>query len=163
VGEAESTFTSLVGDLDYPMFIVTACADGERSGCLVGFATQASIDPARFLVCLSHENRTYVVGSRADLLGVHFVPADAAEVAELFGGETGDEIDKFERCSWRPGPGGVPLLDACPNRFVGRVLERVDAGDHDAILLEPVAAERGTDADEFSFHRAKRIEPGHEA
>ena len=47
--------------------------------------------------------------------------------------------------------------------LVGRVLERLDAGDHDAILLEPVLAERGTDAEEFSFHRAKRIEPGHEA
>ena len=44
--EPEATFNSLVGDLDYPMFIVTACADGERSGCLIGFATQASIDPA---------------------------------------------------------------------------------------------------------------------
>ena len=43
------------------------------------------------------------------------------------------------------------------------MLERVDAGDHDALLLEPVLAERGTETDEFTFHRAKRIEPGHEA
>ena len=160
--DPESTFNSLVGDLDYPMFVVTACADGERSGCLIGFATQASIDPSRFLVCLSHRNRTYRVGQRTDLLAVHFVPAERNDVAELFGGETGDEVDKFERCEWRPGPGGTPLLDACPNRFVGRVLERLDAGDHDALLLEPVAAKRGTAADEFTFHRAKRIEPGHE-
>jgi flavin reductase (DIM6/NTAB) family NADH-FMN oxidoreductase RutF len=159
----ESTFNSLVGDLDYPMFIVTAAAQGERAGCLIGFATQASIDPSRFLVCLSHENRTYRVGRDAELLGVHFVPEDQAELAELFGGETGDEVDKFERCDWQPGPGGTPLLEACPNRFVGRVLERVDAGDHDAVLLEPVVAERGTDSDEFKFHRAKRIDPGHEA
>jgi flavin reductase (DIM6/NTAB) family NADH-FMN oxidoreductase RutF len=94
---------------------------------------------------------------------VHFVPEEQAELAELFGGETGDEVDKFARCSWRAGPGGTPLLDACPNRFVGRVLERLDAGDHDAILLEPVLAEHGTAADEFTFHRAKRIEPGHPA
>ena len=161
--EAEAAFESLVGDLDYPMFIVTACADDERAGCLIGFATQASIDPSRFLVCLSHQNRTYRVGRETDLLGVHFVPEEARELAELFGGETGDEVDKFERCAWQPGPGGTPLLDACPNRFVGRVLERLDAGDHDAILLEPVVAERGTEADEFTFHRAKRINPGHEA
>ena len=161
--EPGATFDSLVGDLDYPMFIVTACADGERAGCLIGFATQASIDPSRFLVCLSHNNRTYEVGRETDLLGVHFVPEEAADLAELFGGETGDEVDKFERCSWEPGPGGTPLLDRCPNRFVGRVLERLDAGDHDAILLEPVVAERGTDADEFSSHRAKRIDPGHAA
>jgi flavin reductase (DIM6/NTAB) family NADH-FMN oxidoreductase RutF len=163
VSDLEATFNSLVGDLDYPMFIVTACAGGERSGCLIGFATQASIDPSRFLVGLSHENRTYRVAQGTDLLGVHFVPEDATELAELFGGETGDEVDKFERCAWIEGPGGTPLLEGCPNRFVGRVLARLDAGDHDAILLEPVLAERGTDADEFSFHRAKRIEPGHEA
>ena len=76
-----STFNSLVGDLDYPMFIVTACADGERSGCLIGFATQASIDPSRFLVCLSHKNRTYRVAQGTALLGVHFVPEEQAELA----------------------------------------------------------------------------------
>jgi len=159
----EATFNSLVGDLDYPMFIVTACAGGERSGCLIGFATQASIDPSRFLVCLSHKNRTYRVAVEAELLAVHFVPAEQDPLARLFGGQTGDEVDKFDRCAWQPGPQGTPLLDDCPNRFVGRVLERMDAGDHDAFLLEAVLAERGTDADEFTFHRAKRIEPGHEA
>ena len=161
--EAQATFNSLVGDLDYPMFIVTACAGGERSGCLIGFATQASIDPSRFLVCLSHNNRSYRVAIQAELLAVHFVPAEAEDLVELFGGETGVVVDTFERCGWRPGPDGTPLLDDCPNRFVGRVLERMDGGDHDAFLLEPVLAERGTDATEFSFHRAKRIEPGHEA
>ena len=91
------------------------------------------------------------------------MPADAERLAELFGGETGDEVDKFGRCAWHEGPGGVPLLDDCPNRFVGRVLSRVDAGDHDAFLLEPVAAQHGAGEDEFTFHRAKRIEPGHAA
>jgi hypothetical protein len=42
------------------------------------------------------------------------------------------------------------------------VLERFDAGDHDAYLLEPVEASSGGQ-DEFTFHRAKRIDPGHEA
>jgi flavin reductase (DIM6/NTAB) family NADH-FMN oxidoreductase RutF len=159
----EKTFNALVGSLEYPMFIVTARAGDEPLGCLVGFATQTSIDPPRFLVCLSHVNHTYRKGRDAALLGVHCVPATGEPIAELFGGETGDEVDKFARIRWREGPDGVPLLDDCPNRFVGRVLERVDAGDHDAYLLEPVAAERGEDAGEFTFHRAKRIPPGHPA
>jgi flavin reductase (DIM6/NTAB) family NADH-FMN oxidoreductase RutF len=154
-------FNALMGDLEYPMFIVTARAGDEPLGCLVGFATQASIDPPRFLVCLSHVNRTYRVGRDAELLGVHSVPVEATALAELFGGETGDEVDKFARAEWREGVGGVPLLDGCPNRFVGRVLERLDAGDHTAYLLEPVAAEYGHSEDEFTFHRAKMIEAGH--
>ena len=94
---------------------------------------------------------------------MHCVPAAQADLAELFGGETADEVDKFARCAWREGPEGVPLLDDCPNRFVARVVWRADAGDHDAYLLEPVAAERESDEDEFMFHRAKVIEPGHGA
>jgi flavin reductase (DIM6/NTAB) family NADH-FMN oxidoreductase RutF len=163
VGRAEKTFQELVAQLDYPMFIVTAAANGERAGCLIGFATQCSIDPPRFLAGLSDKNRTYRVAQGADSLAIHLVPENATELAELFGGETGDEIDKFERCSWRPGPGGVPLLDGCPNRFVGRVLERIEFGDHIGIVLEPTFAEADPEGAQLGFHRAKRIEPGHEA
>jgi flavin reductase (DIM6/NTAB) family NADH-FMN oxidoreductase RutF len=155
-------FEAIVGDLEYPMFIVTARAGGERLGCLVGFATQTSIDPPRFAVCLSHKNRTFRRGRDAPVLGVHAVPADADDLAELFGGETGDEVDKFAQVAWHDGPEGVPVLERCTNWFAGRVLARLDAGDHDLFLLEPLAAEAGADG-QFTFHRAKRIDPGHEA
>jgi flavin reductase (DIM6/NTAB) family NADH-FMN oxidoreductase RutF len=92
---------------------------------------------------------------------VHFVPEEGRELAELFGGETGDEIDKFERCEWHEGPEGVPIVDGCPNWFVGRVVHRLDAGDHEGLVLEPVAARRDAEEEELTFHRAKRIEPGH--
>jgi flavin reductase (DIM6/NTAB) family NADH-FMN oxidoreductase RutF len=158
--DLDSTFGRIVGGLEYPMFIVTARAGDERLGCLVGFATQTSINPPRFAVCLSHANRTYRRARDAELLGVHCVPADAAHLAELFGGETGDDVDKFARCAWHDGPTGVPILDECENWFVGRVVRRVAAGDHDAFLLDPVAAHCGEQA-EFTFHRAKAITAGH--
>jgi flavin reductase (DIM6/NTAB) family NADH-FMN oxidoreductase RutF len=158
--DVHATFDAIVGDLEYPMFIVTARAGDERLGCLVGFATQTSIDPQRFAVCLSHANRTYRRARDAGHLGVHCVPAGADELAELFGGETADDVDKFARSAWHDGPEGVPILDACPNWLVGRVLQRVDAGDHDLFLLEPVAAEFGAHG-EYTFHRARHITPGH--
>ncbi len=67
-------FHDLAGELDYPMLIVTATADGEQAGCLVGFAAQCSIDPLRFMVWLSKKNRTYRVASRSQVLVVHFRP-----------------------------------------------------------------------------------------
>ena len=160
---AEERFQQLVAQLDYPMFIATVAAGGERSGCLIGFATQSSIHPPRFLAGISDKNRTYRVAREADTMAIHLVPEDAGELAELFGGETGDEVDKFERCDWHEGPGGVPLLNGCPNRFVGRIIERVDFGDHVGMVLEPFAAEVQEDLGQLTFHRAKRIEPGHEA
>jgi flavin reductase (DIM6/NTAB) family NADH-FMN oxidoreductase RutF len=160
---AERTFQRLVAQLDYPMFIATVTAGGERAGCLVGFATQCSIHPPRFVAGISDKNRTYRVAQGADSMAVHLVPEDATELAELFGGETGDEVDKFELCAWRPGPGDVPLLEDCPNRFVGRIVERVGFGDHVGMVLEPFYADEDEAGGQLGFHGARRIEPGHEA
>lgn len=158
------TFNELVGQLDYAMFIVTARDGDELAGCLVGFACQGSIDPPRFLVCLSVNNRTYRVAESSTMLAVHLVPASAAPLAELFGGQTGDVVDKFSRCAWHLGPAGLPILDECDKWFAGRVLARLSLGDHVGFLLEPVQACSGGDgASQFEFHRAKRIDPGHPA
>jgi flavin reductase (DIM6/NTAB) family NADH-FMN oxidoreductase RutF len=151
----------LVSALDYPMFIVTAATASERAGCLVGFATQCSIKPPRFLVCLSEKNRTFTVAQDVEVLVVHMVPSTATELVGLFGGETGDDTDKFARCEWRVGPAGAPVLQECGNWFAGRIVERLPVGDHHAFLLDPCEAS-STNGDQFDFHRAKRIEPGHD-
>jgi flavin reductase (DIM6/NTAB) family NADH-FMN oxidoreductase RutF len=160
--ERDPDFAKLALKLDYSMFIVTAAAGDDRAGCLVGFASQVSIHPPRFLACLSIKNRTFRVARGAETLVVHFVPEDATELAQLFGGQTGDEVDKFARCDWRPGPGGTPILADLENWFAGRVLERHDFGDHHGFLLEPIAEHVGVSESALTFHRAKWIEPGHE-
>ena len=99
---AEQTFQKLVAQVDYPMFIATVATDEGRAGCLIGFATQCSIHPPRFLAGISEKNRTHRVAQRATAMGIHLVPEDATELAELFGGETGDDVDKFARCAWHP-------------------------------------------------------------
>src|ERR671939_93718 len=99
--------------LDYPMHIVTAAARGEMAGCLVGFVTQCSINPARFLVCISKNNRTFRVARDSAVLALQLVPEEAVDLAGLFGGRTGDDVDKFSLCRWTEGRGGVPILDRC--------------------------------------------------
>jgi flavin reductase (DIM6/NTAB) family NADH-FMN oxidoreductase RutF len=160
-------FDELLSSLDFPMFIVTTVAadDGERSGCLVGFATQCSIHPPRFLAGMSAINHTAQVASRAELLAVHVVPRAALPLASLFGQQTGDELDKFATCAWTSGPGGVPLLDDCPVRFVGRIVDAVDLGDHRGYVLDPVLSEgRASALDGYlRFQEVKDMLPGHPA
>ena len=155
----------LVARLEYPMYVVTAAAQGERSGCLVGFGTQTSIHPERFLACISRKNHTFPVATEAELLAVHVLSDEPREreLAELFGSETGDEVDKFEGVAWHEGRGGVSLLDEIPNRLVGRVLEQLDLGDHVGFLLEPVDADLSPGFEELGFQEAKGIHPGHPA
>lgn len=147
--------------LDYSLFIVTTAAAGERSGCLVGFTTQCSIKPLRFLVLLSKKNRTYRLAERANALGVHLVPDDRRDLAELFGGTTGDDVDKFKRCSWRAGIHDVPIVDGCPSWFIGTIIDRHDSGDHVAFFLKPEQGAEGR-SEPLHFRDAKDISPGHE-
>jgi flavin reductase (DIM6/NTAB) family NADH-FMN oxidoreductase RutF len=156
------TFQRLVASLDYTMYLVTAAADGECSGCLIGFSTQCSVKPPRFRACISKKNHTYPVADRAQALVVHVLDRDDRDTAELFGGETTDEIDKFERTAWHPGPFGVPVVEACERWFAGRVVDKVDLGDHQGFVLEPVEAEVEDADDQLTFQQTKDIEPGHE-
>lgn len=162
MASTHSEFNRLMELLDYPLFIVTVADGDQRAGCLVGFASQVSIHPPRFVACLSIKNLTFRVASRAETLVVHVVPEEAADLAELFGGETGDDIDKFARCDWHPGPGGAPVLDEVEDWFAGRILDRLDFGDHHGFLLEPLESEARRPVESFTFHQGKKIEPGHE-
>ena len=49
----------LVSAVDYPLYVVTAGAGDDVSGCLAGFITQSSIKPAQFLICVSKLNHTF--------------------------------------------------------------------------------------------------------
>ena len=157
-----AAFHTLMGRLPYPMFILTAAAGDDRSGCLVGFTTQVSIDPDRFLICVSQTNHTFGVVAQTDYVGVHFPPAEDRRLASLFGSETGDELDKFELVAWEEGPHGVPLLADLADRFVGHVIERVDFGDHVGLLLDPVHVDVGPDRPYLTFPQVEPVEPGHD-
>jgi flavin reductase (DIM6/NTAB) family NADH-FMN oxidoreductase RutF len=163
-------FGAMMGVLDGPLVIVTTISRrGERAGCLVGFTTQASMDPPRFLVLLSRRNHTFGVARDADLLAVHLVPGARHDLAEQFGSETGDRIDKFATVGWSEGPGGVPLVEGCPHWFVGRILNQRAYGyqdcDHVPFLLEPIeVSDPGSLGEELlRLSGVTDLEPGHEA
>jgi flavin reductase (DIM6/NTAB) family NADH-FMN oxidoreductase RutF len=159
--DAEEQLRDLLGDLDVPMFILTVAHEGERSGCLLGFGTQASIDPVRFLACVSEVNHTFAPAMASTHVAVHLAPDEPdLALARLFGEETGDEIDKFERCRWHEGPQGQPILEDCPAWFVGRVRDRHRLGDHHGLLLEPVAVD-GRAEGYLHLSRATQLDPGH--
>ena len=157
-------FEALTSGLDYPMVVVTAAADGERDGCLVGFHTQGSIDPPTLLVCLSKANRTFRTAQRATTLVVHYLGRDDEPLARLFGESTGDDADKFTRCSWHERPDGTPVLDGCRGWAAGDIVSRTDVGDHVAVAVRVVDAElRAAKSGQLGFQRVKDFDPGHPA
>jgi flavin reductase (DIM6/NTAB) family NADH-FMN oxidoreductase RutF len=156
-------FEAIKDRLDYPMYVVTAAADGDVGGCLVAFATQCSIQPAHFLACLSKTNRTTALAAQADTLVVHVLHERDHPVATRFGAYTGDEVDKLAGCDWSAGPGGAPVL-AELDWFAGRVLARHDVGDHVAYVLDvhPLGAADRAHEPQLGFQAVRTMTPGHE-
>lgn len=159
-----SSFAALTAAMDPAMLVVTVAVGDERDGCLVGFHSQCSIDPPRYAVWLSIANRTHELACRATHLGVHLLGADDHALAERFGGQTGDEVDKLRGIRWTAGPASVPLLAACPNRFVGRIVQRSEAGgDHVAYELDPIEVAVADPPLPLRLRAASDITPGHDA
>lgn len=161
-------FATLVEGLDYPMFVVTAAAEGERSGCLVGFVTQSSIDPPRLLVMVSKANHTFRVAAAATTLGVHFLGEHNHDLAEVFGEVTGDVADKFAACDWEPAADGTPILRGTRGWVLGTVRARLDCGDHVAHLIDVTdagvtEAETPDAGRQLGFQAVRDLDPGHPA
>jgi flavin reductase (DIM6/NTAB) family NADH-FMN oxidoreductase RutF len=124
--------------LDPAMLVVTMRAGDERSGCLVGFHAQCSIDPLQYAVWISKANHSFRVAVAAEVFVLHLLDEGDRAIATLFGEMTGDEVDKFARCNWHDGSDGAPLLDNCTTRVLARPAGFHDAGgDHVGFVLEP--------------------------
>jgi flavin reductase (DIM6/NTAB) family NADH-FMN oxidoreductase RutF len=160
---SEQPSTEVLGSLDHPMVVVTTCAHGARAGCLVGFHTQCSIDPTRYLVCISVENYTLEIARPGASLAVHFLADVDMALARLFGETTGDEIDKFDRCRWVSGPLGLPILRQHGAWVAGPIVQSCVVGDHVATVIDVMHGRGSASTDQLQFSAVKDLEPGHPA
>ena len=161
----DDAFDSIMASIDGPLAVVTTHSDQQRAGCLVGFHTQSGIEPHSLAVWLSKANHTFRVAVFAERFAVHFLTDDDLELAELFGTVSGDDDDddKFARCDWREGPDGVPLLDACPHRVVGRKVALLDTtDDHVCLVLAPEEATTTGPFSPLRLSQASHLRAGHQ-
>jgi flavin reductase (DIM6/NTAB) family NADH-FMN oxidoreductase RutF len=118
--------------------------------------------PSAAVSRLSIEEESHLVASAAgEVLAVHVVDEHAKGIAEVFGGQTGDVVDKFAQVAWHEAH-GVPVLDDCRRWFAGRVLQQIDLGDHIGFLLQPLDAQGDAPAAQLTVQQARDIKPGHD-
>ncbi len=150
--------------LDGPVFVVTTQADGQPSGALISFATQTSVQPSSFMAVMPRSSDTCEVVHRSGYLAVHVLAQRQVGLAELFDGPPDDQANPFDRCAWRAGPCGMPILDEAIAWFVGRTAHWIDIGDHVAYIVEPVAGWAPEDEEDVLYlSDLDDAGPGHEA
>lgn len=116
--------------------VVVITAPGEPpAGFTATSFTSVSLDPPLVSFCLAHTASAWPAVEAAGIVAVHVLTQEQEHVARTF---STSNIDRFAaHGAWRPGPGGVPLLDGVLARIVCRVEQRVEAGDHTIVLASP--------------------------
>ena len=159
---ASDPFNAVVSSQDVGLIVVTTAEAGEQAGCLVSFHTQSSIGPHRYCVWLSKANHTYRVALRSSHLAIHFLASTDLRLAELFGTQTGDHVDKFAGLRVSPGPGEAPVLADCGHWLVARRTALLDeGGDHVCVVTEPVEAHGSGPFEPLRTSQVAHIVPGH--
>ncbi len=159
IDHAMAAFTNRV---ENSLFVVTTgTAPDDISGCLAGFVTQCSIEPPRFLICISKVNHTYFVAERAESVVLHLLGRAQTDLASLFGEQTGDTYDKFDDCRWHPGITRAPVLEECAAWVEGLIMQRFDVGDHQALLMRPQAGGGGPCEGVLTNRTLPSMRPGH--
>lgn len=116
----------------YGLYVVSAEADGERSGCVVNTLQQVTALPVRLSVTVSKDNFTCgliqkagrftasVLDQRSDLMSIG-----------RFGFRTGKDFDKFQDISYARDNAGMPYpLEAACARYSCRVTDVLDLETH---------------------------------
>ncbi len=111
--------------------LTTRQSDGTPRGFTANSFTSVSLDPPLLLVCLAKSAYSCDTFVQAGHFGVNVLGQDQQAISALFASR---EVDKFQRCDWAEGAGGVPLLLDALAHFACVQERLVDAGDHIVLI-----------------------------
>ncbi|MBV8837605.1 MAG: flavin reductase family protein [Alphaproteobacteria bacterium] len=154
------TFWKTLGERAIGMTVVTADSDEGPTGFLGLSASHVAADPPTMLVSI--DRKTSALGgvlSRRHF-AVNFLPADAAKVADAFGGKAGlSGAARFAEGEWATLTTGAPVYKHALGVFDCAVADVIERG-HVAIIIGTVvgASARG-EGDPLLFFRGKACTP----
>lgn len=116
----------------YGLYVVSAQAEGQRSGCLVNTLQQVTAEPVRLSVAVSKDNFTCQLMEKAGRFAAVALDQRATfQFIGRFGFRTGRDLDKFEGISFAQDNAGMPYpLEAVCAHYSCKVEKTVDLGTH---------------------------------
>ena len=123
------------------LYVVTTQDGDRRNGLTVNWLTQVSFRPPLVAMAIAKACANAPMIRSAGTVAIHFLPKDAAKLAERFVTPTRRMPDKFEGLAVAEGITGAPVLEDAIGVLEGRLVHRLDTmGDHDLYVFEIIHA-----------------------
>jgi flavin reductase (DIM6/NTAB) family NADH-FMN oxidoreductase RutF len=128
------------GQLDPPLWLVTAAHGDRRGGMIATTVAQASIvsEMPRQLITVDIRHNTHALIEGSGAFAMHLIDETQLDLVWRFGLQSGHDVDKFSGLLFRTGATGSPLLPEALGWFDCRVEARTDSGDRTVYLAAVV-------------------------
>lgn len=139
--------------MTYGLYVVSAEADGKRSGCIINTATQVTAEPPRLVVAVHKQNATAAVIEQAKSFAVTVLDqtSDMLYIGN-FGFRTSANYDKFEKYETVVDELGNPY---CPEHACAvvscKLIDTVDVGTHYLFVGEAVEAKHLSEEEPLTY------------
>lgn len=126
---------------NYDLTVVTTRLGDKINGQTVAWVTQASINPPMVAVGISSERYTYGLLKESKVFAINFLPKSRQDIVDLFGFQTGAEVDKFKDFKYRSAVTRSPILNDAAAFLDCKVVKTCQTGDHELFIGEVVDAD----------------------
>jgi len=131
------------------VFLLTSAGkDGKHNVMSCAWATPASEEPPKVIVCVSKEHYTAELILQTEEFAINIPTKDMVKAIWICGSKSGRSVDKFKEAklkTFKASKVSAPLIEGCVGFIECKVTETIDAGECYAFLadvIESMADER---------------------
>jgi flavin reductase (DIM6/NTAB) family NADH-FMN oxidoreductase RutF len=123
---------SALFNIGYGLYVVTSNDGKKDNGLIVNTVTQVTNTPNRIAVTINNENYSHHVIKQTGIMNINCLTEDAPfNVFEVFGFQSGRNVDKFADCEPLRSDNGLVFLPRYINSFMSLKVEQyVDLDTH---------------------------------
>ncbi|MGX9787643.1 flavin reductase family protein [Mycobacterium sp. MMS18-G62] len=137
----------------FPSGVTAFCGllDGVAEGMAASSFTSVSLDPALVSVCVANTSTTWPKLATLNRLGLSVLAGDHGPVARALASKTGD---RFSAVDWMATDSGAVFVHGATLWLECAPYKRVEAGDHEIVVLQVVSLAMYPDVAPMVFHRS---------
>ena len=144
---------SALFNIGYGLYVITSNDGKKDNGLIVNTVTQVTNTPNRIAVTISKENYSQHIIKQTGIMNINCLSVDAPfKVFEVFGFQSGRNVDKFADCTPLRSDNGLVFLPRYINSFMSLKVEQyVDLDTHGMFICSITEARVISDRETMTY------------
>ena len=152
----EKEIAKVLAKLEYGIYVVTMGKGNEGNAFTASWLTQVSNEPPMVVVAINKKHQSSRLLKNLDSFAVNLLPEGQAEIAKVYYGPAESGYEKLKASPIKPAPQtGCPLIPGSVGFLDCKIVNRIEAGNHNVYFGEVLAAELENDVNVLTSTSSK--------